>query len=132
MLIHETLKEKNLLGLFRNLETNKRLWVPTKTNIQLLVSAIDVLHSWAVPSFGVKLDACPGRLFSTFIWLKQVGVFFGQCSEICWRLDMFNSAEKSLNMFIFSINCFIRDKRCFVVGVKVKKKSWYYKVPCFI
>lgn len=83
MLIHETLKEKSLLGLFRNLETNKRLWLPTKTNIQLLVSAIDVLHSWAVPSFGIKLDACPGRLFSTIIWLKQVGVFFGQCSEIC-------------------------------------------------
>jgi hypothetical protein len=68
------------------------------------VSAADVLHSWTVPSFGLKIDACPGRLNQVNLFIKRLGVFFGQCSEICWRLDMFNNAEKVLNMFIFSFN----------------------------
>jgi cytochrome c oxidase subunit 2 len=48
-----------------------------------LVSAADVLHSWAVPSFGIKVDACPGRLSQASLFLKREGVFYGQCSEIC-------------------------------------------------
>jgi len=49
----------------------------------LFVSAADVLHSWAVPSFGLKIDACPGRLNSVNLFIKRIGLFFGQCSEIC-------------------------------------------------
>jgi len=41
------------------------------------------LHSWAVPSFGIKVDACPGRLNQTTLFLKNPGVFYGQCSELC-------------------------------------------------
>ena len=74
---------KTKQGYFRLLETNKRVILPTNTHLRLLVSAADVLHSWTVPSFGLKVDACPGRLNQLNLFIKRVGVFFGQCSEIC-------------------------------------------------
>ena len=49
----------------------------------MLVSAADVLHSWTVPSFGLKVDACPGRLSQASLFIKREGVYYGQCSEIC-------------------------------------------------
>lgn len=70
-------------GLLRTLETYKRVVLPTNTHIRLLVSATDVLHSWTIPSFGLKVDACPGRLNQMNLFIKRFGVFFGQCSEIC-------------------------------------------------
>ena len=70
-------------GYFRLLETNRRVLLPTDTHLRLLVSAADVLHSWTVPSFGVKVDACPGRLNQLNLYIKRAGLFFGQCSEIC-------------------------------------------------
>lgn len=70
-------------GSFRLLEVDNRTCLPVNTNIRLLISSADVLHSWAVPSLGVKLDACPGRLSETSAFLKRVGVFYGQCSELC-------------------------------------------------
>jgi cytochrome c oxidase subunit 2 len=57
--------------------------LPLKTHIRLLITATDVLHSWAVPSLGIKVDACPGRLNQTSLFLLSDGVFYGQCSEIC-------------------------------------------------
>lgn len=83
MLTDEMFLEKNYFGYFRVLETNKRLLLPTKTHIRLLITAVDVLHSWAIPSFGIKVDACPGRLNQTNLFIKRFGLFFGQCSEIC-------------------------------------------------
>lgn len=74
-------KEKQ--GYFRLLETNRRLILPTNTHLRLLVSAADVLHSWTIPSFGLKIDACPGRLNQVNLFLKRAGLFYGQCSEIC-------------------------------------------------
>ena len=71
------------LGNFRLLEVDNRVVVPTQTHIRLLVTAADVLHSWAIPSLGIKIDACPGRLNQGFLFLKREGVFYGQCSEIC-------------------------------------------------
>jgi cytochrome c oxidase subunit 2 len=82
MLTDESLK-KSSIGFFRNLETNKRVILPTNTHLRLLITAVDVLHSWTIPSFGVKVDACPGRLNQTSLFIKRFGVFFGQCSEIC-------------------------------------------------
>ena len=70
-------------GAFRLLEVDNRVILPVNTHIRLLVSAADVLHSWAVPSFGIKVDACPGRLSQASLFLKKEGVFYGQCSEIC-------------------------------------------------
>ena len=83
MLTDEFLKENNSIGFFRNLETNKRILLPTNTHLRLLVTAVDVLHSWTIPSFGVKVDACPGRLNQANLFIKRLGMFFGQCSEIC-------------------------------------------------
>lgn len=83
MLTNEELKSGNCKGFFRNLETNKRVVLPTNTHIRILVSATDVLHSWTIPSFGLKVDACPGRLNQLNLFIKRFGVFFGQCSEIC-------------------------------------------------
>lgn len=70
-------------GLLRLLEVDNRVVLPVNTHIRVLITAADVLHSWAVPSFGIKVDACPGRLNQTTMFIKKVGVFYGQCSEIC-------------------------------------------------
>jgi cytochrome c oxidase subunit 2 len=71
------------LGQLRLLEVDNRVVVPTNTHIRFLITATDVLHSWAVPSLGVKLDACPGRLNQATVFIKRDGVYYGQCSEIC-------------------------------------------------
>ena len=83
LLAEEYLAEKTRIGYLRNLEVNRRFLVPTLTNIRMLISSSDVLHSWTIPSFGVKVDACPGRLNEVHIVVKRIGMFFGQCSEIC-------------------------------------------------
>ena len=70
-------------GNIRLLEVDNRVVLPVKTHIRVLITSADVLHSWAVPSFGVKVDACLGRLNQTSVFIKREGVFFGQCSEIC-------------------------------------------------
>lgn len=70
-------------GSFRLLEVDQRLVVPTHTHVRLLICSGDVLHSWAVPATGVKLDACPGRISEVNLFLKRSGVYYGQCSEIC-------------------------------------------------
>lgn len=71
------------IGHLRLLEVDNRLHLPIEINIRLLITSGDVLHSWAVPSLGVKLDACPGRLNQTSTYIKRPAVFYGQCSEIC-------------------------------------------------
>nr|YP_009689606.1 cytochrome c oxidase subunit 2 [Coquillettidia chrysonotum]QEE94283.1 cytochrome c oxidase subunit 2 [Coquillettidia chrysonotum] len=68
---------------FRLLDIDNRVILPMNNQIRLLVTATDVLHSWAVPSLGVKIDATPGRLNQTNFLINQPGLFFGQCSEIC-------------------------------------------------
>jgi len=70
-------------GAFRLLEVDNRVILPINTHIRLLITSADVLHSWAVPSFGIKVDACPGRLSQASLFLKREGVYYGQCSEIC-------------------------------------------------
>jgi heme/copper-type cytochrome/quinol oxidase subunit 2 len=71
------------LGSFRLLEVDNRVILPVNTHIRVLITAADVLHSWAVPSFGIKADACPGRLTQASLFIKREGVYYGQCSEIC-------------------------------------------------
>nr|QXQ00023.1 cytochrome c oxidase subunit 2 [Phyrella fragilis] len=70
-------------GQPRLLEVDNRLVLPFKNPIRILVSSADVLHSWAVPSLGVKMDGVPGRLNQTSFLINQAGLFYGQCSEIC-------------------------------------------------
>nr|BAH10489.1 cytochrome c oxidase subunit II [Rudarius ercodes] len=70
-------------GQFRLLEADHRMVVPVESPVRVLVTAEDVLHSWAVPALGVKMDAVPGRLNQTAFITSRPGVFYGQCSEIC-------------------------------------------------
>jgi len=70
-------------GGLRLLEVDNRLLLPVRTHIRLLVTSADVIHSWAVPSLGIKVDAIPGRLNQTGLYIKREGVFYGQCSELC-------------------------------------------------
>ena len=62
-------------GTLRLLEVDNRVVLPLKTHIRVLITAADVLHSWAIPSLGVKLDACPGRLNQTSLYILRNGVF---------------------------------------------------------
>ena len=71
------------VGELRLLEVDNRIVLPVNTHIRVLVTAADVLHSWAVPSLGIKVDACTGRLNQTSLFILREGVFYGQCSEIC-------------------------------------------------
>jgi len=70
-------------GQFRLLDVDNRLILPSLTSIRVIVTAADVLHSWAIPSLGVKLDCVPGRLNQTSLYIKRHGLYFGQCSELC-------------------------------------------------
>ncbi len=70
-------------GQLRLLTTDNPLVVPVDTIIEVQITATDVLHSWAVPSFGVKTDAVPGKLNDTWFKVEQPGVYYGQCSELC-------------------------------------------------
>ena len=67
------------------LTATKPLVLPINTHIRILISARDVIHSFAVPSFGIKLDAVPGRLNQVSLFIKREGVYFGQCSELCGK-----------------------------------------------
>jgi len=67
----------------RLLATDNAIVVPIETNIRVLVTAEDVLHSWAMPALGVKMDAVPGRLNETWMRIEKTGVYYGQCSELC-------------------------------------------------
>uniref|UniRef100_A0AB39A6U2 Cytochrome c oxidase subunit 2 n=1 Tax=Cryptochironomus defectus TaxID=2582960 RepID=A0AB39A6U2_9DIPT len=71
------------LDTFRLLDVDNRIILPINNQIRILVTATDVLHSWTVPSLGVKIDANPGRLNQTNFFINRPGLYFGQCSEIC-------------------------------------------------
>lgn len=71
------------VGDFRLLEVDHRVVLPFNVNVRVLVRSADVIHSWAVPSLGVKADAIPGRLNQLSFFVNCPGVFYGQCSEIC-------------------------------------------------
>jgi len=78
------LKDKDLkTGDHRMLAVDNRLVVPVDTKIQVLVTGADVIHSFAVPAFGIKRDGIPGRLNETWFKATQIGTFYGQCSELC-------------------------------------------------
>nr|NP_071687.1 cytochrome c oxidase subunit II [Chalinolobus tuberculatus]AAG37929.1 cytochrome c oxidase subunit II [Chalinolobus tuberculatus] len=70
-------------GQLRLLEVDNRVVLPAELTIRMLISSEDVLHSWAVPSLGLKTDAIPGRLNQTTLLSTRPGLYYGQCSEIC-------------------------------------------------
>ena len=70
-------------GQLRHLETDTEVVMPVDTNVRLLLTADEVIHSWAIPAFAVKLDAVPGRVNETWTRIEREGVYYGQCSELC-------------------------------------------------
>ena len=73
----------SLNQVHRLLATDTVLALPVKTHVQILVTSEDVIHSWAVPSLGIKIDCVPGRLNQVSLYVKRSGWYYGQCSEIC-------------------------------------------------
>nr|ASY98593.1 cytochrome c oxidase subunit II [Ceratomantis saussurii] len=67
----------------RLLEVDNRTTLPMNTLTRMLITSEDVIHSWTIPSVGVKADATPGRMNQATFWFNRPGVFYGQCSEIC-------------------------------------------------
>lgn len=74
---------------YRLQDCDHRLLLPAQTTVRVLVTAADVLHSWSIPVLGIKADAVPGRLNQLSLYSDRVGLFFGQCSEICGRNHRF-------------------------------------------
>jgi cytochrome c oxidase subunit 2 len=70
-------------GSLRLLEVDSYVKLPTNTTIRILTTSVDVLHCWAIPSLGIKIDSCPGRLNQVFTIISREGFFYGQCSELC-------------------------------------------------
>lgn len=68
---------------FRLLDVDNRLILPIKNQIRLLVNSLDVIHSFAIPRLGLKVDAVPGRINQISICINRPGLYYGQCSEIC-------------------------------------------------
>ncbi|MAR79037.1 MAG: cytochrome c oxidase subunit II [Rhodospirillaceae bacterium] len=70
-------------GQERLLHTDNEVVLPINTNIKILVTADDVIHNWALPSFGIKMDAVPGQLNETWVNITKPGIYYGMCSELC-------------------------------------------------
>nr|AFI23437.1 cytochrome c oxidase subunit II [Ceratocombus japonicus] len=68
---------------YRLLEVDNRIILPIKTQIRVLVTSMDVIHSWTMPTLGIKVDATPGRLNQTPMFINRPEIMYGQCSEIC-------------------------------------------------
>nr|WMQ72237.1 cytochrome oxidase subunit II [Okanagana aurora] len=79
------MKSTNNLDMneFRLIEVDNRMILPFSTQIRLMITSTDVLHSWAMPSLGIKVDAVPGRLNQASVMINRPGLIYGQCSEIC-------------------------------------------------
>jgi len=96
-----TIPEDDLeLGQLRLLEVDNRVVVPAKSHLRIIVTSADVLHSWAVPSSGVKCDAVPGRLNQISISVQREGVYYGQCSEICGTNHAFMRAPGKIGRLL--------------------------------
>nr|YP_009503151.1 cytochrome c oxidase subunit II [Metopograpsus quadridentatus]AXA13753.1 cytochrome c oxidase subunit II [Metopograpsus quadridentatus]AYU57092.1 cytochrome c oxidase subunit 2 [Metopograpsus quadridentatus]UBD09541.1 cytochrome c oxidase subunit II [Metopograpsus quadridentatus] len=97
---------------FRLLDVDNRTVLPMNTQVRILISAADVIHSWTVPSLGVKADAIPGRLNQTSFLINRPGLFYGQCSEICGANHSFMPIvieSTSINSFLNWISLSVED-----------------------
>lgn len=94
--------------VFRMLDVDNRLLVPFNTNIRMIISGADVIHSWTIPSLGIKADAIPGRLNQLSLNFNRVGIYFGECSEICGA----NHSFIPIKMVVVPRNEFLRMWIC--------------------
>uniref|UniRef100_UPI00315DADEE cytochrome c oxidase subunit 2 n=1 Tax=Centrotypus assamensis TaxID=3038120 RepID=UPI00315DADEE len=87
---------------FRLLDVDNRMMIPYNTTTRILTSSYDVIHSWTVPSAGIKIDASPGRINQMNLIMNRPGLFYGQCSEICGQNHSFMPiVVESINMKSF-------------------------------
>lgn len=100
----------------RLLEVDNRIIIPENTTVKFLITAGDVLHSFAVPSLGIKTDAIPGRINETWTKISQKGVYYGQCSELC-----------GVNHGFMPIAIEVVSKEDFEKWVKTAKAKFAYK-----
>lgn len=77
--------KENLAVYPRLLAVDNEVVVPVGTTVRLLVTAADVIHSWTIPAFGVKMDAIPGRINEAWFKADKEGLYYGQCSELCGK-----------------------------------------------
>jgi len=77
----------------RLLATDNKVYLPTETYIKIQVTSSDVIHAFALPALGVKIDAIPGRLNETWVYIEEPGTYYGQCSELCGILHAFMPIE---------------------------------------
>nr|YP_010388110.1 cytochrome c oxidase subunit II [Aclerda takahashii]UPO69094.1 cytochrome c oxidase subunit 2 [Aclerda takahashii] len=68
---------------FNIMETDNKMIIPLNTQIMIIISSLDVIHSWSIPSMNIKIDAIPGQINNSVIQTNKVLIMFGQCSEIC-------------------------------------------------
>nr|YP_010835900.1 cytochrome c oxidase subunit II [Apphia rufipenna]WGC89419.1 cytochrome c oxidase subunit II [Apphia rufipenna] len=88
---------------FRLLEVDNKIVLPFNTNIRMLFTSSDVIHSWTIPSLGIKVDCSPGRINQGTININRPGMYFGQCSEICGSNHSFMPISlESINMNSFT------------------------------
>nr|YP_010827536.1 cytochrome c oxidase subunit II [Sinocentrus brevicornis]WFD60955.1 cytochrome c oxidase subunit 2 [Sinocentrus brevicornis] len=88
----------------RLLDTDNRIIIPYNNTIRILASSSDVIHSWTIPSVGIKIDASPGRINQGNMMINRPGLFYGQCSEICGS----NHSFMPICMESISIKSFIK------------------------
>jgi cytochrome c oxidase subunit 2 len=96
-------------GQLRLLEVDNRVVLPINTHVRVLTTSADVIHSWAVPSLGVKCDAIPGRLNQTSVFIQREGVYYGQCSELCGANHAFMPIVVE-GVSLHSYLCWIREQ----------------------
>nr|YP_009537768.1 cytochrome c oxidase subunit II [Ornithodoros coriaceus]ACB70338.1 cytochrome c oxidase subunit II [Ornithodoros coriaceus]AYN59500.1 cytochrome c oxidase subunit 2 [Ornithodoros coriaceus] len=94
---------------FRLLDVDNRLVIPFNTNTRMMITSADVIHSWTMPTLGVKMDAVPGRLNQISSIALRPGLYFGQCSEICGA----NHSFMPISMEITSLNNFLNWVKTF-------------------
>ncbi len=70
-------------GQIRLLDVDNRLVLPVNTNVRVLVASDDVIHAWVVPALGLQINAVPGRLNETWVNIERLGVYYGQCTQLC-------------------------------------------------
>nr|YP_010531283.1 cytochrome c oxidase subunit II [Mileewa lamellata]UXX17542.1 cytochrome c oxidase subunit II [Mileewa lamellata] len=88
---------------FRLMDVDNRIALPFNFMTRIIVSSTDVIHSWTIPPLGIKMDALPGRMNQSKIFLTRPGIFYGQCSEICGS----NHSFMPITLESLNINCFI-------------------------
>lgn len=106
--LRETFFDSYIISNFlRVLDVDNRVIIPFNLPVRVIVSSADVIHSWTIPSLGLKIDCIPGRLNQTCFSFNRCGIFFGQCSEICGINHRFMPITAEVVRFENFFNCFL-------------------------